>query len=110
MCIRDRIIDAAETVPVMAERRLVVVRDWAPLMSGSSRNEDAEVKRMLAWLDSPPETAVTVFYCRGALELLKPVSYTHLDVYKRQLLRRRRWNVVLDRNPEHRRLRRREHL
>ena len=70
----QQIIDAAETVPVMAERRLVVVRDWAPLMSGSSRNEDAEVKRMLAWLDSPPETAVTVFYCRGALELLKQIA------------------------------------
>lgn len=70
----QQIIDAAETVPVMAERRLVVVRDWAPLMPGTSRNEDAEVKRMLAWLDSPPETAVTVFYCRGALELLKQIA------------------------------------
>lgn len=70
----QQIIDAAETVPVMSERRLVVARDWAPLMSGSARNEDAEVKRMLAWLDNPPETCVTVFYCRGALELLRQIA------------------------------------
>lgn len=41
------IIDSAETLPVMCDRRIVVVRDWAPLTSGKSRNEEAEAERML---------------------------------------------------------------
>ena len=32
-----QIIEAAETLPMMCERRLVIVRDWAPLMSGKSK-------------------------------------------------------------------------
>lgn len=70
----QQIIDAAETVPVMAARRIVVVRDWSVLMPGAARNEDAEVKRMLSWLDDPPETCVTVFYFRGALDIVKQIA------------------------------------
>ena len=56
------IIDSAETLPVMCERRIVVVRDWAPLTSGKSRNEEAEAERMLKWLENPPDTCCLVFY------------------------------------------------
>lgn len=55
------IIDAAETLPVMCDRRIVVVRDWPPLLPGKSRNEDAEVKRMQQWLENPPESCILVF-------------------------------------------------
>ena len=34
--------------------------------------------------------AVSVLICLGVLMVLEPVSYTHLDVYKRQLRRRSR--------------------
>lgn len=55
------IIDAAETLPVMCDRRIVTVRNWAPLLSGKSKNEDAEVKRMEQWLQAPPESCILVF-------------------------------------------------
>ena len=31
----------------MCERRLVIVRDWAPLLSGKSRDEEGETARVL---------------------------------------------------------------
>ena len=61
----QQITDAAETMPMMCERRIVTVRDWAPLLSARSRNEDAEVEWMRRWLDNPPVTCVLVFYMRG---------------------------------------------
>ena len=60
-----QIIEAAETLPMMCERRLVTVRDWAPLMSGKSKNEDAEVQRMADWLSAPPDSCCLIFYMRG---------------------------------------------
>ena len=59
-----QIIDAAETMPVMCDRRVVTVRDWAPLLSVKSKNEDEEVGRMQKWLENPPESCALVFYMR----------------------------------------------
>ena len=61
----QRIIETAETLPFMAEKRLVTVRDWAPLMTGQSKDEVNEVARMKKWLANPPESTVLVFYMRG---------------------------------------------
>lgn len=61
----QQIIDAAETMPMMCDRRIVTVRDWAPLLPGNSRNEDSEVERLKKWLENPPESCVTIFYMRG---------------------------------------------
>lgn len=61
----QQIIDAAETMPMMCDRRIVTVRDWAPLLPGNSRNEDSEVERLKKWLENPPESCVTIFYIRG---------------------------------------------
>ena len=61
-CAAQDIIDAAETLPVMCDRRLVIVRDWPPLLPGKAKNEEADVKRMREYLQNPPETAVIVFY------------------------------------------------
>lgn len=62
----QRIIEAAETLPMMCERRLLVVRDYAPLMSGKAKNEAEESERVLAWLDGAPDSCATVFYVRGS--------------------------------------------
>ena len=59
------VIAAAETLPFLCERRLVVLRDWAPLLPGKAKNEEAEVARMLTWLENPPPTAIVVFYMRS---------------------------------------------
>lgn len=56
------IIDSAETLPVMCERRIVVVRNWPPLTAGKAKNEEADAARMLEWLKDPPESCILVFY------------------------------------------------
>lgn len=59
-----QITDAAETMPMMCERRVVTVRDWAPLLSAKSKNEEDEVRWMETWLDNPPDSCALVFYMR----------------------------------------------
>lgn len=61
----QQIIDSAETMPMMCERRIVTVRDWAPLLPGKSKNEEAETERLQKWLENPPESCATVFYMRS---------------------------------------------
>lgn len=61
-CSAQTIIDSAETLPVMCERRIVVVRDWNPLKAGAGKSEDADVERMLEWLKDIPESSILVFY------------------------------------------------
>ena len=64
----EDIIAACETLPMMAERRLVVVRDYAPLMAGNSRGEKEETARLTEYLDKLPETSCLVMYMRGAAD------------------------------------------
>ena len=52
----QQITDACETMPMMCERRIVTVRDWAPLMPGKAKNEEADAEWMQKWLENPPET------------------------------------------------------
>lgn len=61
----QQITDAAETLPMMCDRRVVTVRDWAPLMPGKSKNEEAEAAWMQKWLDNPAPGCALVFYMRG---------------------------------------------
>lgn len=56
----DRLIADAETQPFMADRRIVIVRDFSAL-SGRSEADD----KLIAWLPSVPETTVLLFYCTG---------------------------------------------
>ena len=70
----QQITDAAETLPVMCERRIVTVRDWAPLLSGKSKNEDSEVERMQRWLDNPAPGCALVFYMRTSADGKKKMT------------------------------------
>ncbi|MBQ3425329.1 MAG: DNA polymerase III subunit delta [Clostridia bacterium] len=69
-----QIIDAAETLPVMSEKRLVVVRDWAPLLPGKSKDESEETERMQVWLADPPQSCALVFYMRTEPDGRKKMS------------------------------------
>jgi DNA polymerase III delta subunit len=40
----QRILEAAETLPVMADRRLVLVRDYPPLTPGKAKAEQEEAQ------------------------------------------------------------------
>ena len=68
------IIEAGETLPVMGERRLVVVRDFAPLMPGTAKEEEEESRRLCAWLPQVPPTCCLVFYLRDAFDSRKKLS------------------------------------
>lgn len=70
----DDIIAAAETVPMMAERRLVVVRDSALLVSGRARDEAAESERLTAYLPKLPGYTLLLFYCHGGIDGRKKLS------------------------------------
>ncbi len=70
----ERIVEAAETLPVLCDKRLVVVKDFAPLVSGKSRDEEAEAQRIISWLDAPCGTCVLVFYMRGAFDGRKKLA------------------------------------
>ena len=54
----DEIIAASETLPFMADRRLVVIRNHPALVGKSEADE-----RLVNYLPSVPSSAVLVFYC-----------------------------------------------
>ena len=56
------IIDAAVTLPVMCDRRLIIVRDWPLLIKGKAKNEEDDTKRFLEWLKDVPDSCCIVFY------------------------------------------------
>ena len=70
----QQITDAAETMPMMCDRRIVTVRDWAPLLPAKAKNEDADVAWMQKWLDNPPDSCVLVFYMRTEPDGRKKMS------------------------------------
>ena len=70
----QQITDACETMPMMCDRRIVTVRDWAPLLPAKSKNEDAETAWMQKWLENPPASCVLVFYMRQEQDGRKKMS------------------------------------
>lgn len=70
----QQITDAAQTLPVMCERRVVTVRDWAPLLSAKSKGEESEVEWMQRWLDDPPQSCALVFYMRSEPDARKKMT------------------------------------
>ncbi|MDL2206009.1 DNA polymerase III subunit delta [Eubacteriales bacterium OttesenSCG-928-N13] len=62
----QQIIEAAETLPMMAERRIVLVKDWAPLLSAKAKNGSADTEQLLKWLPNAPDSCSLVFYVHGA--------------------------------------------
>lgn len=56
----DAVIAAAETIPFMADHRLIIVRDH-PALTGRSEADE----KLLDYLSHVPETAVLLFYCTG---------------------------------------------
>ena len=60
----QQITEAAETFPLMAERRLLVVVDWKPAIEADTEAAKQEVSAMEAWLKAPPETCIIVFFMK----------------------------------------------
>ena len=64
----DDIIAAAETVPMAADRRLVIVRDSTLLVSGRTRDELNDSKRLGEYLPKLPAYTLLLFYCHGNVD------------------------------------------
>lgn len=73
----DALIAAAETLPVMADRRVVLVRDFAPLASGKAAENDGDADRITEYLRSPSPTTCLVFLVKGKADKRKKL-YTFL--------------------------------
>lgn len=65
----DQLIDAANTLPMMAPRRVVVIAEAEKLLipKRESKAADAEQERLEAFIKNPPGHATVVFVC-GALD------------------------------------------
>lgn len=63
----DDLLAAAETLPMMAARRVVIVHDAEQLLvpKRESRAADAEQERLEVFLSNPPPHATVVFVCGG---------------------------------------------
>ena len=62
----DALVAAAETLPFLAEKRLVVVRELAALTGRSESDE-----RLLDYIGKIPDTCVVIFYVQGKVDARK---------------------------------------
>lgn len=62
------LIDACETLPFMGEKRLVVARDYPPLLPGKIKDEENEAEQLAGWLPTLPETCCLVFSMRNGAD------------------------------------------
>lgn len=63
--------EAAQTLPMLADRRILTVRDWAVLLPGKCKDEESETERMLKFLSVPPDTCQLVFFMRSEPDFRK---------------------------------------
>ena len=65
----DALVAAAETLPFLAEKRLVVVRELAALTGRSESDE-----RLLNYIGKIPDTCVVIFYVQGKVDARKKLA------------------------------------
>lgn len=70
----DDVIAAAETLPMMGDLRLVIVRDSTLLLTGRGRDEAADSERLSTYLPKLPDFSLLVFYCHGVIDGRKKLS------------------------------------
>lgn len=84
----DDIIAGLEPMPMLGERRMVWVKDWLAL-AAKTKEDTAQLDKLLAYLQNPAPHAVLLLFCHGALEAkskgLKELA-KHLEVVDFALL------------------------
>lgn len=76
-----QLIESAETLPVMAEKRLVVIKDTPLLTGAKAKDEQEENEKIEKWLSKgAPEACVVVFFVRGEADKRKKL-YKTLEKY-----------------------------
>lgn len=56
------VIESAETLPLMCDKRLVLVKDWPLLLPGKAKNEGEDTEQMLTWLKNVPESVCLILW------------------------------------------------
>ena len=67
----DELIAAAETIPFMADKRLVIIRDYPPLTGRAEADE-----KVVSYLSSVPVSTLLLFYCTGKPDGRKKIYTT----------------------------------
>lgn len=103
-CSAGDIIDNAILLPVMCDRRLVIVRDWKPFTASDKKDDDkpddtsagddkrkskSPDREMLEWLRTAPDSCIIVFYFSNKAKKLldKEPGRIHFDFLKGAELR-----------------------
>ena len=66
----DELIAAVETLPMMADKRVVIVREYAPLSSGKAGSDD-DADTMIGYLPGASPTTCLVFLVKGKADARK---------------------------------------
>lgn len=69
-----QLIECAEMVPVMAEKRLVVANECAYVANSKAAGDADGAERLTKYLDTLPETTCIVFYVKGLADGRKKLS------------------------------------
>ena len=68
------LVECAETLPVLADRRLVVARECALVTAEKAAANAQDAQRLASYLDALPETVCIVFYCKGLADGRKKLT------------------------------------
>ena len=80
-----KLIDACETLPFMAERKLILVKDFDGFQRGAKNISETEEKELTNYLEKVPQTTCLVF-----------VSYTTIDARKRLVKQAKKHGQVIN--------------
>lgn len=76
----QQIIESSETLPMMSDRRLVIVRDCALAGSGKAKDETQESARLCEYLKNVPESTCLVFDLGDGVDKRKKLSQALLKM------------------------------
>ena len=76
----QQIIESCETLPMMSERRVVIVRDCALLLSGKAKDEAQDSQMLCDYLPRVPKTTCLVFDAGAGLDKRKKLSQALLKL------------------------------
>lgn len=72
-CSLEKLIDACETLPFMAEKKLVLVRDHEVFQTKKRVLSEEEEKRLTNYIEKIPETTCLVFYGFSTVDARKKI-------------------------------------
>jgi DNA polymerase III subunit delta len=84
----DSLIESLETLPVLTERKVVIVRNASFLEAKGASLTEKEEGKLLAYMETPSPDACLIFYCRnkpdGRKKMVKSIKkIAHMEEFAR---------------------------